>query len=91
MTEPVRRLYRSVDDRMLGGVAAGLGEFLDIDPTIIRLIFAFSVFLGGTGLLVYLVMWLIVPEEPEVVVEAPPKKPSPKKAAAKKSSTAKKS
>jgi phage shock protein C len=90
MANDVKRLYRSRDNRMLGGVAAGLGEYLDIDPTIIRLIFAFSVFLGGTGALVYFVMWLVVPEEPiaEVTVE---EKPAPKKSAAKKSSSTKKS
>ena len=91
MTEQIKRLYRSADDRMIGGVAAGLGEFLDIDSTIVRLIFAFSAFLGGTGLLVYLVMWLVVPEEPAVVVKAAPKKAAPKKSVAKKATAAKKS
>ena len=71
MAENVKRLYRSRDNRMLGGVAAGLGEYLDIDPTLVRLIFAFSFLLWGSGILVYIVMWLIVPEEPvnEVVVK----------------------
>jgi phage shock protein C len=58
------RLYRSRDHRMIAGVAYGLGEFLGIDPTIIRLLFVFSIFLGGTGALVYFVMMLVVPEEP---------------------------
>lgn len=66
----VRRLYRSRKDRMVAGVAAGLGEFLGIDSTIMRLIFVFSLFLGGTGLFVYFVMMLVVPEEP-LAVEAP--------------------
>ena len=73
MTEQVKKLYRSEDDRMMAGVAGGLGEFLDIDSTIIRLIFAFSILLGGTGLLVYAVMWLVVPESPAVVAKAAPK------------------
>ena len=64
MTVQNNKLYRSRDDRMVSGVAAGLGKFLDIDPTIIRLLFVFSCFVGGTGLLVYLVMMLVVPEEP---------------------------
>ena len=59
-----RRLYRSLSDRMIAGVAGGLGEYLNIDPTIVRLIFFLSLFVGGTGALVYLVMLLIVPEEP---------------------------
>lgn len=83
----VRRLYRSRKDRMVAGVAAGLGEFLGIDSTIMRLIFVFSLFLGGTGLLVYFVMLLVVPEEP-LAVEAPKAMeeiaPEPKKRAAKK-------
>lgn len=72
------RLYRSRDNRMIGGVAYGLGEFLGIDPTIIRLIFVFSIFLGGTGALVYFVMMLVVPEEPlggEIEVIEPEPKP----------------
>ena len=64
MTVQNNKLYRSRDDRMVSGVAAGLGKFLDIDPTIIRLLFVFSIFIGGSGILVYLVMMLVVPEEP---------------------------
>ncbi|MGD8455582.1 MAG: PspC domain-containing protein [Anaerolineales bacterium] len=71
------RLYRSRDNRMIAGVAYGLGEFLGIDPTVIRLLFVFSIFIGGTGVLAYFVMMLVVPEEPldgEIeVVEATPK------------------
>lgn len=59
-----RRLYRSRSDRMISGVAGGLGEYLNIDPTIVRLVFFLSLFVGGTGALIYLVMLLIVPEEP---------------------------
>jgi phage shock protein C len=58
------RLYRSRDNRMIAGVAYGLGEFLGIDPTIMRLLFVFSIFIGGTGALAYFVMMLVVPEEP---------------------------
>lgn len=64
MSEEVRKLYRSRDDRMLSGVAAGLGEFLTLDPTIVRLLFVLSTLFGGAGLLIYLVMWIVVPEEP---------------------------
>jgi phage shock protein PspC (stress-responsive transcriptional regulator) len=89
VTEQVKKLYRSEDDRMIAGVAGGLGEFLDIDSTIIRLIFAFSILLGGTGLLVYAVMWLIVPEASVTVVKASPKKAAPKKTTVKKTASAK--
>jgi phage shock protein C len=88
------RLYRSRDNRMIAGVAYGLGEFLGIDPTIIRLIFAFSILLGGTGALAYFVMMLVVPEEPlggEVeVVEPAPKPKTTTKAKTKAKTTTKK-
>ena len=91
MTNDYRKLYRSLDDRMLGGVAGGLGEFLTIDPTLIRLLFVLSLVLGGAGFFVYIVMWLVVPEEPmEIKAVAKPKSAAkPKTVAKKKSTTAK--
>jgi len=65
------QLYRSRDDRMIGGICAGLGEFFGIDPTIMRLIFVFgAIFFGFPGalVLIYLVMLLVVPEAPMQVV-----------------------
>ena len=60
-----KRLYRSRDDRMIGGVCAGLGEYLGVDPTVVRLLFVLGAFFGmGSVLLVYLVLLLIIPEEP---------------------------
>lgn len=59
-----KRLYRSRQERMLGGVCGGLADYLGLDPTVLRLIFLLLFFLGGQGLLIYLIMWLIVPEEP---------------------------
>ena len=80
MTNDYRKLYRSSDHRMLGGVAGGLGEFLTIDPTLIRLLFVLGLVLGGAGFWVYLVMWIIVPEEPLEIISSPkPKAPSKKK------------
>ncbi len=64
MTVDNRRLYRSRTDRMISGVCGGLGEYLNIDPTVVRLLFALSLLIGGTGLLVYVVMLIVVPEEP---------------------------
>ncbi len=68
-----RRLYRSRSDRMVAGIAGGLAEYLNIDSTIVRLLFVFFALAGGPGLLVYIVMLLVVPEEPlgasESVVE----------------------
>ncbi|MDO8628252.1 MAG: PspC domain-containing protein [Nanoarchaeota archaeon] len=56
-----KRLYRSSSNKIIAGVCGGLGEYLDIDPTIVRLIWAVFVLLWGFGLLLYLIAWLIVP------------------------------
>jgi phage shock protein C len=68
-----RKLYRSRSDRMVAGVAGGLADYLNLDATIVRLLFVFFALAGGPGLLVYIVMLLVVPEEPlgaaESVVE----------------------
>jgi phage shock protein PspC (stress-responsive transcriptional regulator) len=59
-----KTLTRSNSSKMLAGVCGGLGEFLDIDPTILRLAFVFGSFIsGGTALIVYIVMALVVPLE----------------------------
>lgn len=58
-----KKLVRPNDDRMIAGVCSGLGNYLGIDPTVIRILFVlFSVFVGG-GIIVYLVLWLVVPQE----------------------------
>lgn len=62
-----RKLTRSRSNQMIGGVCAGLGEYLKIDPTVIRLIFILLFILGGHGLLIYLILWIIMPIEPESV------------------------
>ena len=59
-----RRLYRCRHDRRLAGVAAGLAEFFDLDPTLVRILFFLSIFLGGIGLFVYIGLAIIVPLEP---------------------------
>ncbi len=65
MSEGMKKLYRSRSDRLLAGVCAGLGDYLGVDATIVRLVFVLSVFLTfSTSLFVYLVFWLIIPEEP---------------------------
>lgn len=57
-----KRLFRS-KDKMLAGVCSGLGNYLEIDPTIVRLAFVIFGFAGGAAVLVYIIMWIIVPEE----------------------------
>jgi phage shock protein C len=70
------RLYRSRDDRILAGVAGGLAESLDADPSIIRILWALLIFLtGGIALLVYIVMAIVVPERPDGMPFQPWKPP----------------
>lgn len=59
-----KKLYRSRHDRILAGVCGGLGNFFDIDPTWIRLLFVILIFAAGLPVLIYFLMWLIVPLEP---------------------------
>lgn len=64
------RLYRSEDDKILGGVCGGIAEFYDVDPSIVRIATAAVVFGTGFGLFAYLLAWLIVPTESEVREES---------------------
>jgi phage shock protein PspC (stress-responsive transcriptional regulator) len=64
----MKRIYRSRKDRMVAGVAAGIAEYFDIDPTLVRLVWVLLLIPGGLpGLLPYLVCWIIIPEEPAMV------------------------
>jgi phage shock protein PspC (stress-responsive transcriptional regulator) len=58
-----RRLYRARDGRHVGGVCAGLGRYFDLSPTIYRIAFVALALAGGTGILVYLAAWAVMPEE----------------------------
>jgi phage shock protein C len=61
-----KRLYRSTQERMFAGVCGGIAEYLDVDPTLVRLFFvALTLLSGGQGLLIYIVLMLVVPERPE--------------------------
>lgn len=60
-----RRLYRSVRERVLGGVAGGVAEYFDLDPSLVRIAWAILILAsGGIFLLLYIVMWIVVPEAP---------------------------
>ena len=59
-----RRLYRCRNNRRLAGVAAGVAEFFDLDPTLVRVLWFLSIFVGGLGVLLYVGMAIIVPLEP---------------------------
>lgn len=61
----MKRLYRSLDDKKLSGVCGGLGEYFSTDPVFFRLLFVFiTLFPPGSGILIYLIMWLVVPKKP---------------------------
>jgi phage shock protein PspC (stress-responsive transcriptional regulator) len=57
-----RRLYRDPDDKVLGGVAGGMGSYFNTDPLWFRIAFIVLTIFGGSGLLIYLILWLIIPE-----------------------------
>lgn len=59
--KPIRRLYRSNDDRVIAGICGGLGEHLDMDPVIWRVIFIVLLMMAGLTFWIYIIMWLIVP------------------------------
>jgi phage shock protein C len=62
----MKRLYRSKKDRMLGGVCGGLGEYADIDPTLIRVFLVILiVFSYGMFLIIYIISWIIIPQAPD--------------------------
>ncbi|MAG35834.1 MAG: hypothetical protein CL878_06280 [Dehalococcoidia bacterium] len=83
-----QRLYRSRRERKAGGVAGGLAEYFDVDPTIVRLLFVLLTLAScGVGLLSYLILWIVVPEAPpeheragddlpRSAADIPPKPPS---------------
>jgi phage shock protein PspC (stress-responsive transcriptional regulator) len=66
--QPMHRLTRSTQDRVLTGVAAGLGEYFNVDPTVVRLAWVLAAFLtGGVAVLIYLAFWLIMPPADRVL------------------------
>lgn len=60
----VRRLYRSRSDKELGGVCGGLAEYFQLDPSLIRLAWIIFAVLGGSGVLAYILAWIVIPEQP---------------------------
>lgn len=57
-----KRIYRPKDNRMIAGVCSGVARYFNIDPTVVRILWALLVLLGGTGLLAYLICWILIPE-----------------------------
>lgn len=60
----IKRIYRSGKDRVLGGVCGGIAEYLNVDPVIIRLLWVATALLWGTGLILYIIAWIIIPRNP---------------------------
>lgn len=60
-----KRLYRSRSERMLAGVCGGIGDYFDIDPTVIRILFVLFALVVGGGLLLYIILLIIMPLEPD--------------------------
>jgi phage shock protein C len=63
--EPTRKLYRSRTNRKLAGICGGLGQYFNVDATLLRVLFVLLAVLGGSGLILYLALWVIVPREPQ--------------------------
>lgn len=59
-----KRLYKSNTDKKIDGVCAGIAEYFDIDPTLVRLVWALAVLFAGTGILAYIVAALVIPRNP---------------------------
>lgn len=58
----IKKLYRDSDDRVLGGVGSGIASYFGVDKVLVRVLFVISIFLGGAGLIAYIILWIITPE-----------------------------
>jgi phage shock protein PspC (stress-responsive transcriptional regulator) len=67
-----KSLYRSRANRKIAGVCAGFAEYLDLDPSLVRIVWVMLVIFGGCGLLGYIIAWIIMPEEPLAQVSPTP-------------------
>ncbi|MBW2974562.1 PspC domain-containing protein [Candidatus Woesearchaeota archaeon] len=57
----IKKLYRSRKNRIIAGVCGGIGEYFNVDPTLIRLLWVFLIFIGGSGIFAYIIAWIIMP------------------------------
>ncbi len=62
-----KKLYRKPNEQMIAGVCAGLADYLGLDLTIVRLIFVLLFFMGGHGILIYVILWILVPVQPTYI------------------------
>ena len=61
-----KRIYRSRSDKVIAGVCGGLGEYFGIDRVLIRIVWVVTVICAGTGILAYILAWILIPKEPEM-------------------------
>ena len=71
MTEERKKLFRSRSERWLAGVCGGIGDYFNIDATVIRILFILFGLVFGSGLLFYIILWILIPLEPDVVESVP--------------------
>jgi phage shock protein C len=62
-----KKLYKSRRSKMIGGVAGGLGDYFDIDPVIIRVLFILTAFAWGVSVIAYILLWIVLPENPDEI------------------------
>jgi phage shock protein C len=61
---PAKRLMRSSTNKKVGGVCAGLADYFDLDPTLVRIVWLLAIFFAGTGFLIYIILWIALPLGP---------------------------
>ncbi len=64
-TESMKRLYRSRKERVIAGICGGIAQYMNLDPTLIRLVAVLLIMLPGAGLLAYAILWIVIPLEDE--------------------------
>lgn len=67
-----KRLYRSRKDKIVAGVAGGIAEYFEIDPVIVRVLFVITALFNGIGLIAYIVLWIVAPDEYKVIITPNP-------------------
>lgn len=73
---PPKRLMRSSTDKKLGGVCAGVADYFDLDPTLVRVLWLVAFFFAGTGGLLYLILWIVLPLAPATSAISAPGSPA---------------
>lgn len=72
--DDTKRLYRSRTNRQIAGVCGGLANYFDLDPTIVRIAFVIIALMGGPGLIIYIILAFVIPEEPDPYLTEKPKR-----------------